>query len=181
MLDEAEQQFREAIRIQPRYVNSRVNLGLIYLNRRQLDEAEQEFRAASGSKRITSAFRGAIINNLGVVLALKGKRQEAEHAFAEAVRLAPGNADARANLGKAYTEKGMVREGITQLSEAIRLKGSNPRFHYMLGQAYYQQGEKEFAVIALARALRLKASFPEARGLLDKIIRERASDQGKRG
>jgi len=181
MFDEAEQQFREAIRIQPRYVNSRVNLGLIYLNRRQLDEAEQEFRAASGSKRITSAFRGAIINNLGVVLALKGKRQEAEHAFAEAVRFAPRNADARANLGKAYIEKGMVREGITQLSEAIRLKGSNPRFHYLLGQAYYQQGEKEFAVIALARALSLNASFPEARGLLDRIMRERASDQGKRG
>ena len=181
MLEEAEQQFREAIRIQPRYVNSRVNLGLIYLNRRQLDEAEQEFRAAAGSTRITSAFRGAIINNLGVVLALKGKSQEAEHAFAEAVRLAPRNADARANLGKAYIEKGMVREGITQLSEAIRLKGSNPRFHYMLGQAYYQQGEKEFAVIALARALSLNASFPEARGLLDRIMRERASDQGKRG
>jgi Flp pilus assembly protein TadD len=181
MFDEAEQQFREAIRIRPRYVKSRVNLGLIYLNRRRLDEAEQEFRTALRPERITPSFRGAITNNLGVVLALKGRRQEAEHAFAEAVRLAPRNADARANLGKAYTEKGMVREGITQLSEAIRLKGSNPRFHYMLGQAYYQQGEKEFAVIALARALRLKASFPEARGLLDKIIRERASDQGKRG
>jgi cytochrome c-type biogenesis protein CcmH/NrfG len=51
----------------------------------------------------------------------------------------------------------------------------------MLGQAYYQQGEKEFAVIALARALSLNASFPEARGLLDRIMRERASDQGKRG
>jgi Flp pilus assembly protein TadD len=158
-----------------------VNLGLIYLNRRQLDEAEQEFRAASGSKRITSAFRGAIINNLGIVLALKGRKQEAEQAFLEAVRLAPGSADARANLGKAYIEKGMVREAIAQLSEAVRLKGSNPRFHYMLGQAYHQQGEKEFAVIALARALSLKADFPEARSLLGKIIRERTSEQGRRG
>jgi len=181
MFDEAEQQFREAIRIQPRYVNSRVNLGLIYLNRRQLDEAEQEFRAASGSTRIASAFRGAIENNLGVVLALKGKRQEAEHAFAEAVRLAPRNADARANLGKAYLEKGMAREGIAQFDEAVRLNGSNPRFHYMLGQAYYQEGEKEFAAISLTRALSLKATFPEARSLLDKIIRERASEQGGRG
>jgi Flp pilus assembly protein TadD len=92
---------------------------------------------------------------------MKGRKQEAEQAFLEAVRLAPGNADARANLGKAYIEKGMVREAIAQLSEAVRLKGSNPRFHYMLGQAYHQQGEKEFAAISLTRALSLKADFPE--------------------
>ncbi len=181
LLDEAEQQFREAIRILPWFPKPHVNLGLIYLNRRQLDEAEQEFRTALRSNRIKESFRGAITNNLGIVLALKGKRQEAEHAFAEAVRLAPRNADARANLGKAYIEKGMVRDGIIQLSEAVRLMGSNPRFHYMLGQAYYQQGEKEFAVIALARALSLKADFPEARSLLGKIIREKASEQGRRG
>jgi len=75
----------------------------------------------------------------------------------------------------------MVREGIAQFDEAVRLNGSNPRFHYMLGQAYYQEGEKEFAAISLTRALSLKATFPEARSLLDKIIRERASEQGRRG
>jgi len=184
LFNEAEQQFREALRILPRFPKSHVNLGLIYLKRRQLDEAEQEFRTALSSKevaRITPAFRGVITNNLGIVLAMKGRKQEAEQAFLEAVRLAPGSADARANLGKAYIEKGMVREAIAQLSEAVRLKGSNPRFQYMLGQAYHQQGEKEFAAISLTRALSLKADFPEARSLLDKIIRERASEQGRRG
>jgi Flp pilus assembly protein TadD len=181
LFDEAEQQFREALRILPRFPTPHVNLGLIYLKRRQLDEAEQEFRTALGSDRITRLFRGTITNNLGIVLAMKGRKQEAEQAFLEAVRLAPGSADARANLGKAYIEKGMVREAIAQFSEAVRLRGSNPRFHYMLGQAYYQEGEKEFAAISLTRALSLKADFPEARSLLGKIIRERASEQGRRG
>ncbi len=185
LLDEAEQQFREAIRIVPWYPNPHVNLGLIHLNRGQLDEAEREFRNALSAKKtkkkITRAYRGAITDNLGIVLALKGRRQEAEQAFLEAVRLAPGSADARANLGKAYLERGMVREAIVQLSEAVRLRASNARFHYMLGQAYYQQGEKEFAAMALAKALSLKADFPEARSLLGKIIREKASEQGRRG
>ena len=189
LLEEAEQQFREAIRILPWYPNPHVNLGLVHLHRGELDEAEQEFRIALSSERITKtkirrispAFRGAITDNLGIALALKGRRQEAEQAFLEAVRLAPGNADARANLGKAYLEQGMVREAIAQLSEAVRLRASNARFHYMLGQAYYQQGEKQFAAIALAKALTLKADFPEARSLLGKIMRERASEQGKRG
>lgn len=179
--DEAEQQFREAIRIQPRYPKPRVNLGLIYLNRRQLDEAEREFRAALSSERIPQSSRATITNNLGIALAIKGRRQEAEQAFAEAVRLAPQYADARANLGKAYLEKGMAGEGITQLTEAVRLAGSNAKLHYMLGQAYYQQGEMEFAAISLTRALRLKADFPEAKGLLRKIIQERASERGRRG
>ena len=187
--DEAEQEFREAIRIVPWFPDPHVNLGLIHLNRGELDEAEREFRTAlsikkPGSKkvaRISPAYRGAITDNLGVVLALKGRRQEAEQAFLEAVRLAPGSADARANLGKAYLEQGMVREAIAQFSEAVRLKPSNARFHYMLGQAYYQQGEKEVAAIALAKALSLKADFPEARSLLGKIIREKESERGKHG
>ena len=125
--------------------------------------------------------RATLTNNLGIVLAMKGRRQEAEQAFADAVHLAPEYADARGNLGKAYLEKGMVREGIAQLTEAVRLKGSDARFHYMLGQAYYQEGEKEFAAISLAKALRLRADFPEARGLLDRIIREKAGERARRG
>jgi uncharacterized protein (DUF305 family) len=40
---------------------------------------------------------------------------------------------------------------------------------------------KELAAVELTSALKLKADFPEARSLLDKIIRERASEQGRRG
>ena len=181
LFDEAEQHLRQAIRIQPRHPKARINLGLLYLNRRQLDEAEREFRAALSSESMPRGARATLTNNLGIVLAMKGRRQEAEQAFADAVHLAPEYADARGNLGKAYLEKGMVREGIAQLTEAVRLKGSDARFHYMLGQAYYQEGEKEFAAISLAKALRLRADFPEARGLLDRIIREKAGERARRG
>jgi Flp pilus assembly protein TadD len=181
LFDEAEKHFRESLRIWPDFPKPHVNLGLVSLNQRRLDDAEREFRAALTSQQLTQSFRGAITNNLGIVLALTGRKQEAEQAFAEAVRFDPDNSDARANLGKAFVERGMTREGVAQLTEAIRLKPSDARLHYLLGQAYYQQGEKEFAALALTRALHLKADLPEARSLLEKIIRERASGPRKRG
>ena len=181
LFDEAEQQFREALKLKPKFVKPRVNLGLVYLNRRQLDDAEREIRAALTSRRLRRTFRAATQNNLGIVLALKGKNEEAQLAFAEAVRLSPRFADARANLGKLYLEKGQSQEGIAQISEAIRLKASDPRFHFMLGQAYYQQGEKELAALQLAKALSLKTDFPEARALLQKIDQEKTGGRGRNG
>ncbi len=181
LFDEAEREFSEALRIRPSYVKPRVNLGLLYLNRGQLDKAEGEFRAALESKRIKRGLRASILNNLGIVLAMKGRRVEAEQAFAEAVRLSPRYADARANLGKAYLEKGMPQEGVAQIAEAIRLKGSDARFHYLLGQAYHMQGERELAALQLAKALSLRPEFPEARQLLNTINREKGSERGQRG
>jgi Flp pilus assembly protein TadD len=181
LFDEAEEHFRESLRIKPDFPKPHVNLGLVYLNRRQLDDAEREFRAALASQRLTQSFRAAITSNLGIVLTLKGRKQEAEQAFTQAVRLDPDNSDARANLGKAFVEKGMAREGVVQLVEAVRLKGSDARLHYLLGQAYYQGGEKELASLSLTRALSLKADFPEARSLAEKILREKAREPGKRG
>ena len=40
---------------------------------------------------------------------------------------------------------------------------------------------KELAALELAKALSLKVDLPEARALLNKISRERASERGKRG
>jgi Flp pilus assembly protein TadD len=181
LFDEAENEFRETLRILPSYQKARVNLGLVYLSRRQLDQAEEQFRTALASNGVTQVSRAEVLNNLGIVLALKRRGREAEQAFAEAVRLAPDYADARANLGKAYLENGMSKESITQLVEAVRLKASDARVHYMLGQAYYEQGQKEFAALTLARALSLNVDFPEARQLLDKIIREKGNGRGRRG
>ena len=179
--DEAEQHLRRSLEIWPDYPKTHVNLGLIYLNRRQLDDAEQEFSVALGSQRITSGFRAEILNNRGIVAALKGKLDDAEQMFADAVRMAPDSADAHANLGKAYLQKGRVQEGIARLAEAVKLKESDPRFHYLLGEAYYRQGQRELALLEVTRALSLRTDFPEARALRQKIDEEKPGERSTRG
>lgn len=179
--DEAERHLRASLQVWPDYPKAHVNLGLIFLNRRQLDEAAQEFDIALSSQRITPTFRAEILTNRGIVAALKGRLDEAEQMFADAVRIAPDSADAHANLGKAYLEKGAIREAIDRLAEAVRLKESDPRFHYLLGEAYHRQGQKELALVEVTKALLLRTDFPEARALRQKIGEERPGERGKRG
>ncbi|MGH7410424.1 MAG: tetratricopeptide repeat protein, partial [Candidatus Methylomirabilis sp.] len=158
----------------------------VYHNISKIEQAEQKFRDPLGTKRlrkrrISEGFKASILNNLGIALALKGKSDEAEKSFKEAVHRSARLPDARANLGKAYIEKGRFEEGIAELEAAIRLDKRDPRFHFMLGQAYYQKGEMELASIQLVRALSLRLDFPEARALLQKIGTEKASERGRRG
>lgn len=180
-LDQAEQHARASLQYLPDYPKAHVNLGLIHLNRRQLDDADREFGVALSSPRITTGFRAEILNNRGIVAAMKGKLDDAEQMFAEAVRIAPDSADAYANLGKAYVQKGMVQEGIARLAEAVKLKGSDPRFHYLLGEAYYRQGQRELALLEVTKALSLRADFPEARTLRQKIDEEKPGERSRRG
>jgi len=179
-VDEAEHEFRGALRSFP-HPKTRINLGLVYLRRGQLDDAEREFKSILQSGGLEPAMRATVLNNLGIVSALKGKQEEAEQAFTEVIRLNQNDADARGNLGKLYLEKRKYREGAMQLEEAVRLKRSDANFHRLLGEAYYQQGKKELAAVELGWALSLNANFPEARALLNKIIREREREQGRRG
>ena len=179
-VDEAEREFREALRFSPR-PKTQINLGLVYLRRSQLDDAEREFRSILQSGGLEPEMRVTALNNLGIVSALKGKQEEAEQAFTEVIRLDQNNADARGNLGRLYLEKRKYREGAVQLEEAVRLKRSDANLHRLLGEAYYQQGKKELAAVELGWALSLNANFPEARALLNKIIREKEREQGRRG
>ena len=179
-VDEAEREFREALRSFP-HPKTRINLGLVYLRRSRLDDAEREFRSILQSGGLDPVMRATVLNNLGIVSALKGKQEEAEQAFTEVIRLNQNDADARGNLGKLYLEKRKYREGAMQLEEAVRLKRSDANLHRLLGEAYYQQGKKELAAVELGWALSLNANFPEARALLNKIIREREREQGRRG
>jgi Flp pilus assembly protein TadD len=146
-----------------------------------VDEAERQFRTGLNSRDLAPAMRITALNNLGIASAIKGRREEAELAFKEAIRLDQKNAETRGNLGRLYLETRRYREAATELEEAIRLKRSDANLYRLLGEVYYHQGMKELAALELAKALSLKVDLPEARALLNKISRERASERGKRG
>jgi tetratricopeptide (TPR) repeat protein len=59
-------------------------------------------------------------------LALAGRREEAVSAYREAIRTAPGNAEAWNNLGCALAELGRREEAVAAIGEALRLKPDHP-------------------------------------------------------
>jgi tetratricopeptide (TPR) repeat protein len=92
--DAAIAHFREAVRIEPKFMHAYKNLAAIYWQQSKLAEAEATLREAL---RVSPDFAPAH-QALGLLLAQERKLDEAVAHLAEAVRLDPGNQDYEADL-----------------------------------------------------------------------------------
>jgi tetratricopeptide (TPR) repeat protein len=117
-LDEALDDFREALQIRPDYAEAHNNLGIILVMRGNLEEAIQHFHEAL---RFRPNYADAHLN-LGFALVSQGKLDEAIQQYLEVLRLAPDDAEAHLNLGIALARLGRRDEAVAQFLEALRLK-----------------------------------------------------------
>lgn len=84
----AEDQYRQALSLQPRNPAYNNHVGMALFNQKKFLESEQYFREAVRLAPRDAAFH----HNLGRTLYYQGKYAEAETQYREASRLAPGNA-----------------------------------------------------------------------------------------
>jgi tetratricopeptide (TPR) repeat protein len=114
-------------------------------------------------------------NNLGIVLAERGRAAEARAQFSEAVRVDPRYPDARGNLGLALLEARETEAALVHLREAVRLQPGSAVHRHNLGLALAHMGDDEAAIAELAEAVRLRPRYGEARSnlgaLLDRVGR----------
>jgi len=96
-LDDAAEQYREAIRIRPAYPEALYNLGNVLAAQGRPAEAEAEYERALA---LDDRF-AAVHNNLGNVLVMQGRIEEGKRHYRRALELNPGYADARRNLAVA--------------------------------------------------------------------------------
>jgi len=101
-------------------------------------------------------------NNLGALLASRGKLPEAAAHYTAALDIRPNDADAHYNLGNLLLRQGRITEAIPRYREAIRC---NPDFvpaHNNLGIAFAQAGENAQAVEQFREVLRRDPGHQEA-------------------
>jgi len=91
-----------------------------------------------------------------------GRTEEALAQSAEAVRLNPGFADARANHGLALIDAHRMDEATAEYREAARLKPLNPEFHLGLAFALATKGDTQGAIAEYSEAIRLNPSSEAA-------------------
>jgi tetratricopeptide (TPR) repeat protein len=114
--------------------------------------------------RIVERNPGAWIaqNNIGFVLAEKGRLPEAVAHYEESLRHNPRYAEARVNLGNAFVRMGRLPEAIAQLQEAVRLKPGFAQAHADLAVALSRSGRLREAMDENRAALRIDPGSAEA-------------------
>jgi protein O-mannosyl-transferase len=97
------------------------NLGIIFLDKGQLDEAISKLQAAIDLRPENAPAH----DNLAKALLKKGEVSEAMVHYRKFLELEPANVEARNTLGTALIQQGHVREAIEQWQEALAAQPEN--------------------------------------------------------
>jgi len=97
------------------------NLGIVFLQKGQLDEAISRLQAAIDLR----PENGPAHNNLAKALLQKDRLPEAMVHYRKLLEIEPDNVEARNILGTALIQQGRVREAIEQWQEALAIEPEN--------------------------------------------------------
>ncbi len=97
---------------------------------------------------------------LGFVLQRQGRSEEALARYREALRLDPGQRNARYLLGKVLAERGQGAEALTELRRCLEPEdGRTPVYLRTLAAVQRDQGDAQAARDSLQQARRLARGF----------------------
>jgi serine/threonine-protein kinase len=169
--EEAEREFRAALRLQPDNPDAHYNLGHVLEGQGpgRAAEAEREYREAL---RTQPDYPDAHYN-LGVLLAGQGRAEEAEKEYRAALRTQADDPDVHYNLGGLLAGQGKAAapEAEREYREALRLRPDGPDAHHSLGVLLAGQGRAEEAEKEYRAALRLRPDDPRFHCNLGNVLR----------
>ena len=148
-------------------------LGLQEMNLGNSDKAVEYLRRATASN---CAYFYAW-NDLGRILTIKGKYDEAESAFLMAVLYAHDKTVPYNYLGDLYATTGRVPEAITNFQYSLALKPGQPDVHAALGRAFASIHQPDPAVAEFETALRADPGNGTANLGLAMILAERGQPE----
>jgi tetratricopeptide (TPR) repeat protein len=155
-LDQAIAEYREAIRINPRYSSALLDLGNALNAQGKPDEAIVFYHEVI---RIRPDFADPHYN-LGVTLNAQGKPDEAIAQYREAIRLRPDYPDAHNNLGLILSSRGLFDQAIAEYRETLRIKPEHASAYCNLGLALGAQGLFRESLESLKRGHELGSRQP---------------------
>ncbi len=114
----------------------------------------------------SAALEAWELSNKGASLNSLGLHQEAVECYEQALKMAPGFAEAHNGLGFAYQDKGDLNKAIDEYKEALRLDPNHIWAHNNLGSAYQAQERLDEAISEYKEALRINPDLAEVRSNL---------------
>ena len=190
--DEAVDEFREVIRLNPDFAEAYCSLGQILFRQGHIDEAIADYQKALAMQPASVVAH----NNLANILFQQGRVDDAIREFEEIIKISPDFADAYNGLGQAFVQKGRLDaaiicyqkclalnpdsvlahnnfasillrtgrwdEAIVQSKEVLALLPDNATAHDNLGFALLQKGQPAEALVEFQRAVELQPDNPSA-------------------
>lgn len=155
LMNEAEGDLREAVRLAPELASARGALGILYDIQKRPGDAEEQHRKAVKLEPRNPAY----LNNLGFSLFLHGKVKEAIPYYEQAARIAPTARRTRTNLGFAYADRGDLKRA----SREFEMGGTAAEAKTNLGFAYERRGDMANAYDLYLQAAQLDPASERVR------------------
>ena len=155
---DAETLWKKTIQTSEGYYGGYNNLGMMYLEGANGEEARGFFEKAIGLK---SDYAPAY-NNLGKVYLDDGDYQKAFELFNKAIELEPNYPDPYNNLGILYKNIGNYSLALGFYKKSISLKEEYYEAHYNLGILYNELEEYDFAVEEFLKAIEIRPTYAKA-------------------
>ena len=140
----AEEQFKRAIEVDPRFIPAYFSLARELERRNALPAAIEQLRRAVDLDR--SSAEGHV--RLGRALLRAKYAAEAQHHLERAVELNPKSFEARNSLGIVLMQQGDFQAAAGHLARAIELSPGEAAPHYNLGLIHRMGGDRERAIRA---------------------------------
>jgi len=156
-LQDAVQQFRLALRLDPGNLGARAGLGKVLFELRKPTEA-----IAVLSQTLAAGPDVRLEVEIGVALAGEGKTAEAIEHYRRALHWKPDFVSALANLGAALTQSGQLAEGEEVLRRAVALAPEMAEAQAELAENLQRQDRPAEAVVRWRETLRLRPGKLEA-------------------
>uniref|UniRef100_A0A8C1WTZ7 UDP-N-acetylglucosamine--peptide N-acetylglucosaminyltransferase 110 kDa subunit n=1 Tax=Cyprinus carpio TaxID=7962 RepID=A0A8C1WTZ7_CYPCA len=166
-----------AIKQNPMLAEAYSNLGNVYKERGQLQEAIDHYRHAL---RLKPDFIDGYIN-LAAALVAAGDMEGAVQAYVSAlqynpaVTLDPNFLDAYINLGNVLKEARIFDRAVAGYLRALSLSPNHAVVHGNLACVYYEQGLIDLAIDTYRRAIELQPHFPDAYCNLANALKEKGN------
>ena len=131
------------------------------------------FRCQTASDETVAEARQLSLQ--GMTARDRGRWDQAEAFYADAVLKCPGDERARCGYAESLWQRGAEQEAVVHMEEAVRLSGHDPERLVQLGEMYLARGELSRAREQADRAVRANRQLAAAWALRGKVLRAQGS------
>ncbi|HDS1775563.1 TPA: tetratricopeptide repeat protein [Pseudomonas putida] len=148
---EAMEQYRQALHLDPYFVPARVNLANLATAEHQLDEAEKVLRAGLALDKMSAPDHGNLAYMLALLLVERRQPEEAVGLMETAAVALPGNARIRYNQGLLLSRMNRRDEALVALRRGLEQAPDNADLLYSLIYLHALAGERREAYAYVQR------------------------------